>query len=55
MAYAIETGPQSKAFEIAVPSARVVRLPHASHYICQSNEADVIREMTAFTRALPQR
>ena len=49
------TGPQARAFEAAVPSARVVRLPHASHYIFQSNESDVIREMTAFTRALPQR
>jgi non-heme chloroperoxidase len=47
------TGPQARAFEIGVPSARVVRLPHASHYIFQSNESDVIREIAAFTRALP--
>ena len=47
------TGPQARAFEIAIPSARVVRLAHASHYIFQSNQSDVIREMTAFIGALP--
>lgn len=47
------TGPQAKAFEAAVASARVVRLPHASHYVFQSNEVDVVREMNAFMRALP--
>ena len=49
------TGPQARAFEIGVPSARVVRLPHASHYVFQSNESDVIGEITAFIRSLPQR
>jgi len=49
------TGPQAKAFEIGVPSARVVRLPHASHYVFQSNESDVIREMNSFIRPLAQR
>lgn len=48
------TGPQAKAFEAAFPSARVVRLPHASHYVFQSNEADVLREMDAFITSLPQ-
>ena len=48
------TGPQARAFEVAFPSARVVRLPHASHYVFQSNETDVIREINAFVRALPQ-
>jgi pimeloyl-ACP methyl ester carboxylesterase len=47
------TGPQASAFEIGVPSARVVRLPHANHYVFQSNESDVIREIAAFVRALP--
>ena len=41
-----------KAFETGVPSARVVRIPHASHYIFQSNEADVLREMKAFLGSL---
>jgi len=47
------TGVQTKAFEDGVPSARVVRLAHANHYVFQSNEADVLREMNAFIRTLP--
>jgi non-heme chloroperoxidase len=42
----------AKAFETRVPSARVVRLPHANHYIFMSNEADVLREMRAFLSGL---
>jgi non-heme chloroperoxidase len=42
-----------KAFETGLPSARVVRLPHANHYVFQSNEADVLREMNAFIGSLP--
>ena len=38
----------AKAWETGVPSARVVRLQHASHAIFRSNEADVLREMNAF-------
>jgi non-heme chloroperoxidase len=49
------TGAQAKAFESGVPSARVVRLPHANHYVFFSNEADVLREMNAFLGSLPQR
>lgn len=45
-------GAQAKAFESGVPSARVVRLPHANHYVFRSNEADVLREMNAFLRTL---
>jgi pimeloyl-ACP methyl ester carboxylesterase len=47
------TGPQVNAFQAANPSARVVRLPRASHYIYESNEADVLREMRAFIGKLP--
>lgn len=47
------TGTQAKAFESGVRSARVVRLPHASHYVFRSNEADVLREMSAFIGKLP--
>ena len=46
--------PQAKAFETGVPSARVVRLAHANHYVFLSNEADVLREMNAFISGLPQ-
>jgi non-heme chloroperoxidase len=44
-------GAQAKAFE-HLPSARVVRLPFANHYVFFSNEADVLREMNAFIRSL---
>ncbi len=47
------TGAQAKAFESGVPSARVVRLPHANHFIFFSNEADVLREMNAFLAGIP--
>lgn len=40
------------SFEKGVPTARVVRLAHATHYIFRSNEPDVIREMNAFLAGL---
>jgi pimeloyl-ACP methyl ester carboxylesterase len=46
-------GAQAKAFETGLPSARVVRLPHASHFVFISNENDVLREMNAFLESLP--
>jgi non-heme chloroperoxidase len=46
------TGAQAKAFEKGLPSARVVRLPQANHYVFRSNEADVLREMNAFVGGL---
>jgi non-heme chloroperoxidase len=45
-------GAQAKAFE-RLPSAKVVRLPFATHYLFFSNEADVLREMNAFIGSLP--
>jgi non-heme chloroperoxidase len=42
------TGRQAAAFEKAAPSARVVRLPHANHYVFRSNEEDVLREVNSF-------
>jgi hypothetical protein len=47
-------GAEIKAFESGVPSAHIVRIPHASHAIYRSNEADVLREMNAFIAGLPQ-
>jgi non-heme chloroperoxidase len=44
---------QAKAFEAGIPSAKVVRLPHANHYVFISNESDVLREMDAFIGKLP--
>lgn len=43
---------QAKAFEDGLPSAKVVRIPHANHYVFRSNEADVLREMNAFLSGL---
>jgi pimeloyl-ACP methyl ester carboxylesterase len=46
------TTAHSNAFEAGVPSAQVVRIPNADHYVFQSNEADVLREMNAFIAEL---
>lgn len=46
------TGTEVNAFEKDLPSARVVRLAHANHYVFLSNEADVLREMQAFIGSL---
>ena len=43
---------QVQAFTAALPTARVVRLPHANHYVFISNEADVTRELDAFVGQL---
>ena len=43
---------QAKVFEEGVPTARVVRLPGADHYVFISNEADVLREMKSFLNTL---
>ena len=48
------TGAQANAFEKGLPSAHVVRLPNANHYVFRSNEADVLREMNAFIASLPK-
>jgi pimeloyl-ACP methyl ester carboxylesterase len=46
--------PQLKAFERGVPTAHVVRLAHANHYVFISDEAAVLREMGAFIKDLAQ-
>lgn len=40
------------AFSRGVPSARVVRIPNADHYVYNSNEAEVVREMNGFLTKL---
>jgi hypothetical protein len=45
-------GAQAKAFEKGLPSARVIWLAHADHYVFRSNEADVLQEMNALIAAL---
>jgi non-heme chloroperoxidase len=43
---------QEKAVENGVPTAHVITLPGANHYVFLSNEADVLREMRAFLAGL---
>ncbi|MBV8845846.1 MAG: hypothetical protein JO307_23805 [Bryobacterales bacterium] len=43
---------QAKVFEAGVPTARVVRIPQAEHYVFVSNEAEVLGEMNAFIDGL---
>jgi len=42
------TAVHANAFEAGVPTARVVRLANADHFVFRSNAADVAREMNAF-------
>lgn len=42
------------AFAAGVPSAKVIRLPNANHYVFRSNEAEVIHAMNDFLDQLPQ-
>ena len=46
------TDRQEKAVKNGVPTAHVVTLPGANHYVFLSNEADVLREMGAFLAGL---
>lgn len=41
------------AFARGVPTAHVVRIPNADHYVFNSNEAEVVREMNNFLAKLP--
>jgi non-heme chloroperoxidase len=40
-------------FRRGVPSARIVMIPNADHYVYLSNEAQVVREMNDFLAKLP--
>lgn len=44
---------QADAVERSITGVRVVRLPNADHFVHQSNEADVLREIRAFIARLP--
>lgn len=46
------TSANAKSFEAGFPSARIVRLPDADHYIFNSNEAEVFQEMNSFLESL---
>lgn len=44
---------QADAFQAGNPSATVIRIPNASHFVFRSNEAEVLRDINAFTATLP--
>jgi non-heme chloroperoxidase len=44
---------QASAFAAGVPTAHVVRLANADHYVFISNQAELVREMNAFLSKLP--
>jgi non-heme chloroperoxidase len=44
---------QADAFQRGVPSAHVVRIPNADHYVYRSNDAQVIDQMKTFLHAVP--
>jgi non-heme chloroperoxidase len=44
---------RAEAFARGIPSARVVRIPNADHYIYRSNEAQVVDEMKKFLGTFP--
>ena len=44
---------QAAAIEKGLPSAHVVRIAQASHFMFMSNEADILREMEQFIGKLP--
>lgn len=44
---------RADAFARGVPTARVVRIPNADHYVYRSNEAQVIDDMKRFLSTLP--
>ena len=47
-----ETTDQAQAIQAGISGARVILLANASHYIFQSNEADVLREINSFVASL---
>jgi pimeloyl-ACP methyl ester carboxylesterase len=47
------TEAQADSFQKGVPSARVVRLPHANHALWRTHEAEIIREIRSFIAGLP--
>jgi non-heme chloroperoxidase len=45
---------QAQAFEVQVPHARIIRISNADHYIFQSNEEEVLRDIGEFIAGLRQ-
>jgi len=43
---------QAKAFQTAVPTAQIVLIPNADHWVFVSNEAEVVKDMKAFLNSV---
>jgi non-heme chloroperoxidase len=43
---------QAHAFEVQVPQARIIRIENADHYLFQSKEAEVLRDVNDFIASL---
>lgn len=43
---------QAKAWERMVPTAKVIRIPNANHYVFKSNEAEVLKDIEEWVDAL---
>ena len=52
--FGAEVAAQADSFEHGLPSAHVVRLMNAEHYVFQSNEKEVLEQINAFATKLPQ-
>ena len=50
----VDCSERAEAFARGVPTARVVRIPNADHYVFRSNEAEVLSEMNGFLAKLFQ-
>lgn len=50
----VDSALQANSFEAGVPSARIVRLTNADHYVFRSNEREVLSEITDFLAKLTQ-
>ena len=48
-------GPLADSFEAGVPTARVIRIPHAKHAVFESNENEVVQEIDSFVGGLKNR
>ena len=46
------TEAQAKAWERMVPTAKVIRIPNANHYVFKSNEADVLQDIEEWVDGL---
>ena len=47
------TSAQADAFQAGIPSATVIRIPNADHFIFRSNEAEVEKDINDFLATLP--